>query len=434
MHQPGPAPQGPAPIPLAADDALMAGKARRGVRSKIMLGIGAAFVVGFIVMDDKPVQRRADDTQKAEEMDPAAMIRSMKDRAGSVETPKKDAAVAVPIQSPVGSAPQKSQEVAEREKLDKDALSSGMASSGGLALVQQDSAAQIGQPPKKAVSTFDQEVERIDQRLAALPEQQQALQDRAGLQAAQLAQSLQAQERAVQQVPRRAEINQQFLNGAGNFQNQPVKLERPLSPLTVHQGTLVRATLLTALNSQLPGGVQAMVISDVYDTITGRNLLIPKGSRLIGQYSSDTATGQTRILFAFQRLIRPDGSWVNLAGSVGADGDGASGVPGDQVNGFFRQFGTALLVSAASVLFANKDQNVSVTVNAAGSSQTSGTVLGQAVNTIVQQMIARNQAVANSLTREAGYEFFVIASRDMIFEDFSQSPALLNQPTLIRRP
>src|SRR3546814_2246138 len=86
----------------------------------------------------------------------------------------------------------------------------------------------------------------------------------------------------------------------------------PRSPYQLMAGTVIPAALLTAVNSDLPGQVIATVTEQVYDSVTGRHLLIPQGSRLIGQYDSQVAFGQRRALLVWTRLIRPNGSSLVL--------------------------------------------------------------------------------------------------------------------------
>jgi type IV secretion system protein VirB10 len=90
-------------------------------------------------------------------------------------------------------------------------------------------------------------------------------------------------------------------------------------------GASIPITLITAINSDLPGKIVAQVNRPVYDSITGQNLLIPPGSRAIGEYSSSIAFGQTRALVAWERIIRPDGSSIVLGGFRGTDKTGAAG-------------------------------------------------------------------------------------------------------------
>jgi type IV secretion system protein VirB10 len=112
---------------------------------------------------------------------------------------------------------------------------------------------------------------------------------------------------------------------------------------TVSQGTLIPAVLETAINSDLPGYVRAVVSQDVR-SFDGSQVLIPRSSRLIGQYKSGLAAGQTRAYVLWSRLIRPDGVSVAIA-SPGTDEAGQSGLAGQVDNHFFKRFGSALLLS-----------------------------------------------------------------------------------------
>ena len=112
---------------------------------------------------------------------------------------------------------------------------------------------------------------------------------------------------------------------------------------TVVQGTLIPAVLETGINSDLPGYVRALVSQDVR-SFDGSRVLIPRSSRLIGQYRSGLAAGQTRTYVLWSRLIRPDGASVALA-SPATDESGTTGLTGEVQSHFFKRFGSALLLS-----------------------------------------------------------------------------------------
>ena len=103
-------------------------------------------------------------------------------------------------------------------------------------------------------------------------------------------------------------------------------LSRPGSPWTLSAGTVIPASLLTGLNSDLPGLVVAQVTGNVRDSATGRTVLIPQGARLIGDYDSHVGFGQRRVLLVWNRLLLPDGSSVELGGMPAADASGYSGL------------------------------------------------------------------------------------------------------------
>ncbi len=106
----------------------------------------------------------------------------------------------------------------------------------------------------------------------------------------------------------------------------PHALQDPASPYQVMAGTVIAASLITGINSDLPGAVIAQVTEPVYDTVSGRYLLIPQGSRLIGKYDSLVAFGQERALVVWQRIIMPNGSSVVIDNLPGADAAGYAGL------------------------------------------------------------------------------------------------------------
>ena len=123
------------------------------------------------------------------------------------------------------------------------------------------------------------------------------------------------------------------------------QVEAPASPYMIRAGFVIPAIMISGINSDLPGQVMAQVSQNVWDTATGRFLLIPQGTRLIGAYSSDVAYGQERVLMAWQRLIFPDGKTFDIRAMPGADSAGYAGFT-DQINNhWFRTISSAILMS-----------------------------------------------------------------------------------------
>lgn len=106
----------------------------------------------------------------------------------------------------------------------------------------------------------------------------------------------------------------------------PHRLVQPVSPWTLHAGSIIPASLITGLNSDLPGLVTAQVTENVYDSVTGKALLVPQGSRLIGSYDSVVAFGQSRALVVWQRIILPDGSSIRIDNVPATDTEGYAGL------------------------------------------------------------------------------------------------------------
>jgi len=113
---------------------------------------------------------------------------------------------------------------------------------------------------------------------------------------------------------------------SGSVDVNPHALTPSPSPWTLSAGTIIPASLISGLNSDLPGTVFAQVTENVRDSATGRTVLIPQGARLVGSYDSLVSYGQRRALLVWQRIIFPDGSSVRLDNMPGADLSGYAGV------------------------------------------------------------------------------------------------------------
>jgi type IV secretory pathway VirB10-like protein len=170
---------------------------------------------------------------------------------------------------------------------------------------------------------------------------------------------------------RAASREDELLQRAALESVETVRAQRLAHPeTTVAQGTLIEATLETGIQSDLPGMIRARVSAPVY-SFTGE-LMVPRGSLLIGRYQSGLVRGQTRVFVVWTRLLRPDGISMQLA-SPAADELGRSGLPGDVDTHFFERFSSSFLLSLVdgglAVAAANAQESDGATVvNASGRS------------------------------------------------------------------
>jgi type IV secretion system protein VirB10 len=140
-----------------------------------------------------------------------------------------------------------------------------------------------------------------------------------------------------------------FASRIGGVGGAPAQARAMVNPTTtVTQGTMIPAVLETAINTDVPGYVRAVVSQDVR-SFDGKKVLIPRSSRLIGQYQSGVQQGQKRAYVIWTRLIRPDGASVNIASPAVAF-DGTTGLAGDVDSHFFKRFGSAMLLSVVGGL------------------------------------------------------------------------------------
>jgi len=145
----------------------------------------------------------------------------------------------------------------------------------------------------------------------------------------------------------------EFFRDAGNVRTHVRSpFLRPRSPYEIKAGTIIPAALVTPINSDLPGDVIGQVTVNLYDTITGRYLLIPQGSRLIGRYNSEVLNGHDRALIAWQRLILPNGYSIVLDVMPGTDAAGVAGMS-DRVDWHTKQLLGATMLSTLIALGGN---------------------------------------------------------------------------------
>ena len=190
----------------------------------------------------------------------------------------------------------------------------------------------------------------------------------------------------------------------------------PLSRYEIKAGWEIPAVLEQALNSDLPGELKALVSSNVYDTATGRFLLIPQGSRLLGVYNSRIGYGQDGVQVIWGRVIYPDGSSLDLGGMIGQDAYGYSGFRDKVDHHYKRLIGFAVLTSlftAASEI--SQSQNRSL-LTYPSPAQVAGSAVGQQASELGAQITRRNLNVQPTIKIPVGYRFNVRVNRDILFD------------------
>ncbi len=182
------------------------------------------------------------------------------------------------------------------------------------------------------------------------------------------------------------------------------------SPYVVQAGTVIPAALITGLRSDLPGQITAQVTSHVYDSPTGRFLLIPQGSRLLGEYDSRVASGQRRLLLAWTRLIFPDGRSIVLEREPGTDQAGVAGLEDGVNNHWGRLFLAAGLATILNIGLETGEDNGDEIAEAIrdGTQDT----IGRAGEAIVQRQLG----IPPTLTIRPGFPVRVMVTRDLILE------------------
>jgi type IV secretion system protein VirB10 len=193
-------------------------------------------------------------------------------------------------------------------------------------------------------------------------------------------------------------------------------LTAPLSPFELKAGAIVPAALLTGVDTARAGPVVAMVTQNVFDTVSGRHLLIPQGTRLIGRHEGESAYGDRRAFLVWERLILPNGKSLILDGEPGVDAEGAIGVRGQVDRRLFPLLVGTLFAGAVTALgqMARDD-----------SSRDSGSWLGDAGDAaaiegaqIGGRLVDRELEVRPSIRLRAGMQVRVMITRDLILEPY----------------
>lgn len=199
----------------------------------------------------------------------------------------------------------------------------------------------------------------------------------------------------------------------------PQRLQVPTSPYELMAGSVIAAALVTGINSDLPGQVVAQVTEDIYDTVTGRTLLIPQGTRLIGKYDSHVTYGQERALLIWNRLVMPDGSSIVLDNLPATDTQGYAGLDdGTDYHTWRLLKGIALstVLGVGSALATNDSLqgtgrgNIIIALGQSGE---------QSANQAGQRIVSKDLAIQPTLTVRPGYPVRVLVNRDIVLQPYA---------------
>ncbi len=190
--------------------------------------------------------------------------------------------------------------------------------------------------------------------------------------------------------------------------------EAPVSPYEIKAGTVIPAIMVSGISSDLPGQIIGQVRQNVYDTATGRYVLIPQGAKLVGTYDNSVTTGQQRVLVAWTRIIYPDASSLDLGKMPGTDQGGLAGLD-DRVNThFWKAFGNALLLSVFSAGVQISQGGGNNSGNGLNAQQTIAAGLGQQLGQLGQELARRNSRIQPTLEIRPGYQFTVMVTKDIV--------------------
>lgn len=231
-----------------------------------------------------------------------------------------------------------------------------------------------------------------------------------------------------QQVPFGAERDQdpsrqirkmEFLGESGETgTDNPYRIEDPITPFEVMAGTVIPASLITGVNSDLPGTVIAQVTQNVYDSVTGQYVLVPQGAKLIGRYDSVIAFGQSRALLVWSRIIYPDGASIMIDNMPASDVAGYAGLT-DKVD--FHTFRllkgvvlSTLLGVGTELSFDNAESDIVQALRE--SAQTSANQAGQ-------KIVQRNLDIQPTIKIRPGWPLRIIVHKDLVLRPYNVQEA-----------
>ena len=227
-------------------------------------------------------------------------------------------------------------------------------------------------------------------------------------------------------VQNRQDQKEAFLKGGATETRNSGNLALPASPYQVMAGTVIAGALVTGIKSDLPGDVIATVTEPVFDTATGKFLLIPQGSRILGKYNSQVSYGQSRVQVVWNRIILPDTSSLTLDNLVGTDPAGYAGLEDDVDWHWNRIVAGAVLttllgVGAELAAPENRQDGNRIVIAGRDSAQDS-------INQVGQEMTRRNMNIQPTLTERPGLPVRIIVNRDLVLRPYQ--PLFFNRGTM----
>ncbi|MCB5204740.1 IncP-type conjugal transfer protein TrbI [Neorhizobium sp. T786] len=216
--------------------------------------------------------------------------------------------------------------------------------------------------------------------------------------------------------PNRQATKEDFFNqdikDLGYLPNQVVP---QLSRYELKRGSVIPATLITGVNSDLPGRVSAQVSHNVYDSATGYRLLIPQGAKLFGRYDSKISFGQQRVLVIWTDLIFPNGSTLQIGGMAGTDTEGYAGFRDKVDRHLWRTFGSAALIALIGTGIDTSMPESSTLATQDTASDAARRNFAESFGRLAEQTISKNLDVQPTIRIRPGYNFSVIVEQDIIF-------------------
>lgn len=183
------------------------------------------------------------------------------------------------------------------------------------------------------------------------------------------------------------------------------------------RGSVIPATLISGINSDLPGRITAQVSQNVYDSATGHRLLIPQGTKLFGRYDSKVSFGQSRVLVVWSDIIFPNGSTLQIGGMAGTDAEGYGGFNDKVNNHSLKTFGSAVMIALIGTGIDMAVPQSSTLATQDTASDAARRNFAETFGRVADRTIQRNMDVQPTLQIRPGYKFNVLVVQDTVFPD-----------------
>ncbi|WP_261324426.1 IncP-type conjugal transfer protein TrbI [Rhizobium leguminosarum] len=187
------------------------------------------------------------------------------------------------------------------------------------------------------------------------------------------------------------------------------------SQYELKRGSVIPATLITGINSDLPGRITAQVSQNVYDSATGHRLLIPQGTKLFGRYDSKVSFGQSRVLVVWSDIIFPNGSTLQIGGMAGTDAEGYGGFNDKVNNHYLKTFGSAVMIALIGTGIDMAVPQSSTLATQDTASDAARRNFAETFGRVADRTIQRNMDVQPTLQIRPGYKFNVLIDQDIVF-------------------
>ncbi len=197
----------------------------------------------------------------------------------------------------------------------------------------------------------------------------------------------------------------------------PFKVQDPVTHLELKAGSIINATLINGINTDLEGTTIAQISSNIYDSHSGQHLLIPQGAKLLGEYGSSQSFGDTRVGVTWNRLIFPNGKSLTLGSMAGGDTQGYSGLRDKVNNHYLKIYGGALALSGVTTAVATAGNANNVAVGNQNVTQTAQQEVALNLGRLMTQQLQQSLNIEPTIIIRPGKRVALIVTQDLTFEE-----------------